>query len=177
MIDALIGSFTIFDAIVFAVVTMSALMALSRGFMRELATLSALFFASIAAYFARLYFRDKVADLLPEDQTEYIADLIVIGLSFLIVYVIVRSLAGKFTSLIQGSDGVGMIDRLTGFVFGIFRGLALPFLFAWLILTTVPPEAVPEMVTASASYSYFETAARALNGTLPEIAAQAAPID
>lgn len=163
MIDALIGSFTVFDAIVFAVVILSALMALSRGFMRELATLAALFFGSVAAYFGRLYFRDTIENLLPETSHAYAADLIVVVAAFLIVYIIVRVLGGRFTNIIQKEDGVGIVDRFAGLVFGVARGLALPFLTAWFIINTAPTETLPDFISKSATYPSFERAAYALN--------------
>jgi len=173
MIDALTGSMTAFDAIVIAVVIMSALMAFSRGFMRELATLAALFFASIATYFGHALFRDRIAGFLPESVPSYSANLIVVAAAFLIVYTIVRLLAGRFTRLIQGSQGVNMVDRLTGLAFGVVRGLAFPFLAAWVFINIVPSDAIPEFISKSATYPYFESAASALNSSVPEIAAQA----
>jgi len=173
MIDALTSSLTVFDAIVFAVVLMSALMAFSRGFMRELATLAALFFASIAAYFGHRLFRDPIAGMLPDTAPDYTADLIVIAAAFLIIYTLVRVLGGRLTQLVQGADGINMVDRLVGFVFGIVRGLALPFVTAWVFINIVPSDAIPEFVSKSATYPYFERAASTLNSSVPEIAAQA----
>jgi len=169
MIDAL----TVFDAIVLAIVVLSALVALSRGFMSELATLSALFFASIAAYLGRIYFKDIIAGFLPENTAAYIADLTVIALAFIIVYVIVRMLMGRFTNLIQGPDGISTIDRLAGLLFGIIRGLAVPFLTAWLIINVIPSEAVPPFISESATYPYFERGASMLNASIPDVAEQA----
>lgn len=173
MIDALTGSMTAFDAIIIAVVIMSALMAFSRGFMRELATLGALFFASIAGYFAHLYFRDSVSAILPDSLPDITADALIIAIAFLIVYIIVRILGGRFTKLIQGPEEITMVDRLVGFAFGVVRGLALPFLLAVVFINLVPSEAVPEFVSKSASYPYFERTAAALNATVPEIADKA----
>ena len=53
MMDAL----TAFDAIVIVLLIISTLMALARGFMRELATLGAFIAALAAAYYARLFLR------------------------------------------------------------------------------------------------------------------------
>lgn len=161
---------TAFDALVAAIVIMSALMAFSRGFMRELATLSALLFASAATYFAHTFFRDKLAALLPEGVSDFSADAIVIGVSFLVVYIIVRMASGRFTQLIQGKEGVSMVDRLAGMAFGVVRGLALPFILAWGFINFVPSEAIPEFVSNSATYPHFEHAASAFNANLPDIA-------
>lgn len=173
MIDAITGSVTVFDAIVFAIVLLSALMALSRGFMRELATLSALFFASIAAYLGRLYMRDAIANFLPDTTADYVADLIVVITAFSVVYILTRMLMGKFTNLIQGPGGVNIIDRVAGLIFGVARGLAVPFVTAWLIINVIPSEAVPAYISESATYPYFERGASMLNANIPDIADQA----
>ncbi len=163
MIDALTGSMTVFDLAVFVVVILSALMGLSRGFMRELATIAALFFASIAAYFGRIYFKDTVASWMPGETPDIYADLIIIGLAFTITYLIVRVIGVHLAKLVQGVDSIGTVDRLTGLVFGVARGLALPFLTAWLILNVAPTEAVPEFISKSVTYPIFERAAAAID--------------
>lgn len=172
MFDALIDSLTVFDAIVFAVVLMSALMGFSRGFMRELATLAALFVASAATYLGYRFFGEKIASYLPENAPDFTSLAIVFSVAFLIVYILTRIVGGRFTSLIQGAEGVGMLDRMVGFVFGIARGLALPFVLAWLLIIMVPPQAVPEFISQSVTYPYFERIATSLNANIPDIAAQ-----
>ena len=166
-------SLTLFDGLVLAVVLMSALMAFSRGFMRELATLAALFVASITTYCVHIFFRDQLAALLPEGIFDFSADLIIILVVFLVVYILVRMVTGRFTKLIQGREGVNMIDRLSGLGFGVIRGLALPFIFAWLAINFIPSDVLPDFVSKSASYPYFERSASAFNASLPDFAEQA----
>ena len=166
-------SLTLFDGLVFAVVLMSALMAFSRGFMRELATLAALFVASITTYCVHIFFRDQLAALLPEGIFDFSADLIIIAVVFLVVYILVRMITGRFTKLIQGREGVNMIDRISGLGFGVIRGLALPFIFAWLAINFIPADVLPDFVSKSATYPYFERSASAFNASLPDFAEQA----
>ena len=58
-------------------------------------------------------------------------------------------------------------------IFGAARGLVLPLLATWLVINVVPSEALPDFVTKSFSYPYFENVALALNDSAPEIADQA----
>ena len=60
-------SITAFDGIALAVVVISAIMGFARGFLRELATLGAFIGALAAAYYARAFFHDDLAALLPPD--------------------------------------------------------------------------------------------------------------
>ena len=62
---------TAFDAVAILLVILSTLMALARGFLRELATLGAFIAALAAAYYARAFLRQPLADLLPEGLPEW----------------------------------------------------------------------------------------------------------
>lgn len=172
MIDALTGSMTAFDLAVIAVIILSALMGLSRGFMRELGTIAALFFASLAAYFGRLYFRDSVAGILPETMPSFYADIIIIAIAFIVTYIIVRTLGARFSKMVQGAGEITMVDRLTGGVFGVVRGLALPFIFAWFLPYIAPTSALPDFISKSATYPYFERAVAAMGVTADDLADQ-----
>jgi len=170
MIETAINSFTLFDVISLVVILMSALMALSRGFMRELATMAALIAAIAAAFFGRNLLSSRVAELLPPETAAWVADLVVVAGAFLVVYVIARFLGGRATRLIQGAEGVSIVDRLAGFVFGAARGGAALVFLAWLMITIVPSDRVPEFISESASYPIFEQAAAGLNTGAPLLA-------
>lgn len=170
MINTLISNFTPFDAIVIFVIIMSALMALSRGFMRELATMAALIAAIAAAFFGRQLLREQLSGWLPETFAAWSADAIIIGLAFLITYVFARFAAGRITGLIQGTEGVTIVDRLAGMVFGAARGGAAVVFLAWLMITIVPSDRVPEFISESATYPVFERAAASLNANAPRVA-------
>lgn len=75
MTETVFSSLTAFDAIAILVVIMSGLMALSRGFMRELATMAALIAAIAAAFFGRELLREQIAQRLPETVAAWTADL------------------------------------------------------------------------------------------------------
>ena len=172
MIDALTGSMTVFDLLVIVVVLLSALIGLARGFLRELATIAAIFFASIAAYFGRLYFRESVDNMLPDTTPAYYADCIIIALAFIVTYLIVRTLGGQLSKLVQGTGDITIVDRLAGLFFGVARGMAVPFLLAWLILNIAPANAVPDIIAKSATYPFFERAAGAIDVNAADIVDQ-----
>ena len=80
---------TVFDAIVVVLLIVSTLMALSRGFMRELVTMGAFIAAIAAGYYARRFFRDDLAGLLPEGTADWVPDVILFVGLFLIVYILI----------------------------------------------------------------------------------------
>ena len=170
MIETIGSTFTLFDGAALAIILLSALMALSRGFMRELAALGALMAAIAAAYFGRNLFRDQIAGLLPDGTTDRAADLIVILGAFTVVYLFARLVGGRLTRLVQGVEGVSIVDRLAGLVFGAARGGAAMVFMAWLMMNIVPSDRVPGFISDSATYPVFERAATALNANAPRIA-------
>ena len=80
---------TAFDAVAIVIVIVSTLMALARGFMRELATLGAFIAAIAAAFFARKFFVGTLEAMLPADSPAWMPDAIIFVMVFLIVYVAV----------------------------------------------------------------------------------------
>ncbi len=171
MNDALASPLTAFDAIVVTVVILSALMALARGFLRELATLGAFIAAIAAAYYARLYFRDDLAGLLG-DGPVWVADTITLAVAFLGVYVVIAWLGARLSKNIQGLEGVGLIDRVAGLGFGVARGLVAMVFAVLLITQAVDADDVPAWIAEARLFPYLSGGADALRGAAPGIAGQ-----
>ncbi len=122
-----IGSyvFTGFDVVVLLICLISLLMAASRGFARELVSLLALVIAGAVALFVFGRFRFAAQGFItPSWLADGALGLGSFGLAFLLV---VFLLSGVVKSL-KGKD-IGLIDRLLGAGFGVFRGLIIASLF------------------------------------------------
>ena len=173
MIDGILGSYTAFDAVLAIVIILSALMSLARGFMRELATFGALFIAIIGALVAFVLLREPVGSLIPEDgPSELIVDLFVLVTGFVVVYIIIKALAEKLTAIIQGTDGITVVDRIAGLIFGLARGYGVAVFSVWLLLNAIPVKNIPDTVTEAASFPALQETANAINGLLPGIASR-----
>jgi len=117
--------FTGFDVVVLLICLISLLMAASRGLAREIVSLLALIIAGAIALFIFGRFRFAAQDFI---QPSWLADgalgLGSFGLAFLLIVFllsgVVKSLKGK---------KIGLIDRLLGAGFGVFRGLIIASLF------------------------------------------------
>jgi membrane protein required for colicin V production len=123
----------ILDGVVIAVVLISALLAMFRGFVREVLSIAAWVAAAILAY---LFYED----LLPY-LSEYVDNRsIAVGLSaagiFLVSLIVVSLITMKISDYVMDSP-VGVLDRLLGFAFGAARGLLLVVVavifFNWLV--------------------------------------------
>lgn len=163
----MMGALTAFDAIVIVLLILSTVMAFARGFMRELATLGAFIAALAAAYYARLFLRDTVVRFLPEDTPAWLPDLVLFLSFFLLVYVIVAWFGANLSRSIQGVEGVGFLDRITGAAFGFARGAVVLVFFVFLLRMALDQDRIPEWIRTAQTYSMLESGADYVEESAP----------
>ena len=168
MMDAL----TIFDAIVIVLLIISTLMALARGFMRELATLGAFIAALAAAYYARLFRRDSLSSLMPGTAPDWLPDLILFIGVFLLVYIAVAWFGANLSKSIQGAEGVSVFDRVAGAVFGFARGAVVLIFFVFLMRMALDHDRIPEWIREAQAYPLLENGAVYVERYAPEVGGQ-----
>lgn len=166
MMDAI----TAFDAIVVVLLILSTLMAFARGFMRELATLGAFIAALAAAYFANKYLHAAFTRFLPEDTAPWLPSLILFLAFFLLVYVIVAWFGANLSRSIQGVEGIGLLDRVTGAAFGFIRGAVILVFFVFLLRMALDQDRIPEWIRTAQSYPLLESGADYVAESAPELA-------
>ncbi len=149
--------FTIIDAVVAGVIIVSALLAYSRGLVREGMAIVGWVAAAVLAFM----FAPKVVPLVKEIPVlgEYLADsceLSVIA-SFAAVFalalVVVSLFTPVFSSLVQRS-ALGGLDQGVGFLFGVLRGILLVAI-AFFVYETVATSQTFPMVDDSRSAKVF----------------------
>jgi membrane protein required for colicin V production len=165
---------TAFDAVAIVIVIVSTLMALARGFMRELATLGAFIAAIAAAFFARRYFVDQLDGLLPAGSPDWMPDAIIFVVVFLVVYVAVAWFGANLSRTIQGVDGIGLLDRVAGGLFGFARGGVVLVFFVYLLNLAMDRDQIPEFVTQARTYPIISAGADYLTDRAPELAERTA---
>src|SRR5215470_6007667 len=155
---------TILDIVLLGVMLVSALLAMIRGFMREILSIAAWVIAAGATLYA-------YAKLLPTAKTYFNNDIVaagvVIGGTFLLTLILVSIITVRFSDMVLDSR-IGALDRTLGFLFGLGRGLLIvvvAFLFfAWL----VPPRTQPTWVANAKSKVVLEQTGEWLKSMLPE---------
>src|SRR6266516_865510 len=154
---------TLLDIILIGVMLISALLAMIRGFMREILSIAAWAIAALVT----LYFYAK---LLPFAKSYFNNDIIaaaVVGGAFLGTLLIVSVITVRFSDMILDSR-IGALDRTLGFLFGLARGLiivVIAFLFfAWL----VPDRSQPEWVRSAKSRVVLQGTGDWLMSMLPD---------
>lgn len=134
--------FTWFDAVLLGVMLISALLALMRGFTREVLSILSWVGAAIVARVLYPVLRDTARTYFAEGE-EWVADIVLISLVFLIVLVIISVITMRISDWILDS-GVGVLDRTIGFLFGLARGLLLVVVAYLFVLWWEPPEKHPD---------------------------------
>jgi membrane protein required for colicin V production len=109
------------DAVVLAVLALSALLALSRGLVREVLSLGAWVGAILAAVWALPRVRPQVHQWLGESPW---VDPVAFALVFVISLIVLSIVARMLSNLVRGSV-IGGLDRTLGLLFGLVRGAAL----------------------------------------------------
>jgi membrane protein required for colicin V production len=155
---------TLLDIILIGVMLISALLAMIRGFMREVLSIASWVIAAAAT----LYSFTKVLPLAKSYfNNDIIATAVVLGGTFLGTLLIVSIITVRFSDMVLDSR-VGALDRTLGFLFGLARGLIIvvvAFLFfAWL----VPDRSQPEWIRSAKSRVVLQGTGDWLISMLPE---------
>jgi len=138
---------TLLDIIVLAVLLLSGLLAMIRGFVREVLSIT----AWGAAALTTLYAYQK---LLPTAKTyiasDTLATIAVVAGIFIVTLIVVSIITVRISDMILDSR-IGALDRTLGFLFGLARGfliVVVAFLFFdWL----VPAKSQPSWVSNAKS--------------------------
>lgn len=154
---------TLLDGIVIGFTLVSALLAMVRGFSREVLSIASWVAAAAAAY----YFHPLVLPYVtPYVDHPMVSLAIAAGIIFFIALIVVTVITMKIADFIIDSK-VGALDRTLGFIYGAARGLlvlavALLF-FNWLVAANPPA-----WVTDAKSRPMLESIGAWLQGILPD---------
>lgn len=128
----MVGPLTYLDAALIAIMFLSGLLAMYRGFTREVLSIVSWVAAAAAVLYFVFYHRTAAEQLVQQFHAPLVVVQIVAGAAiFLVVLVIVHLITARISDTILDSS-VGIIDRVLGFVFGAIRGFVLiviPYMF------------------------------------------------
>lgn len=185
----MIGPLSYLDVALLAVCFISALLAMYRGFAREMLSILSWVVAFAATFYAIIDpekyggkrggglgsgFATSIAeDLAKQIQMPVqIAQIAVGAIIFLIVLIIVHLITARVSDSILDSR-VGMIDRILGFIFGAARGfilIVIPFmLYEAFVVDPKNPESAWPWVRQSQSLPYIQSAGNSIKTVLIRI--------
>jgi membrane protein required for colicin V production len=113
----------ILDFILIGIMAVSGLLALARGFTREVLSLIAWGLAAVAAFFA-LKQQPLLDAVTPYVDKPILAQIAVGAIAFILTLIIVSVISVKLSDKVVDSS-VGAFDRTLGFIYGLARGLVL----------------------------------------------------
>jgi membrane protein required for colicin V production len=155
---------TILDGILIFVMLVSAVLAMIRGFTREVFSIASWVVAALVTY---LYWED----LLPFVK-EYIADknlslgATVAGL-FFVTLIVVSLITMRISDLILDSRA-GPLDRTLGFIFGAVRGLLLVVIAVLFLNFFIAPDRQPVWIAEAKSKPWLDSIGSDILNRLPE---------
>src|SRR6478672_4170039 len=155
---------TLLDLILLVVMLISALLAMVRGFMREVLSIASWAAAALLTLYAYPRLKPVVLQYFSND---IVASAITVGGVFLGTLLLVSVITIKISDTILDSR-IGALDRTLGFLFGLARGLVIVVVafifFDWL----VPARSQPEWVKNAKSLVVLKKTGDTLMSMLPE---------
>lgn len=154
---------TLLDGILVGFTLVSAMLAMVRGFSREVLSIASWAAAAIAAY---LFYPQVVPYVAPYIDNDQLAMAAAAAIVFFVALIIVTLITMKIADFIIDSR-VGALDRTLGFLYGAARGILVVavglLFFNWLVGTNQPG-----WVANAKSRPLLETIGQKLQSILPD---------
>jgi len=155
---------TLLDIVLIVVMLISGLLAMVRGFMREVLSITAWILAAAAT----LYSYSKLLPLAKQYfNNDIVATVAVVGGVFLITLLVVSVLTIRISDMVLDSR-VGALDRTLGFLFGLARGLIIVVVAFQFFIWLVPDRSQPEWVRSAKSRVVLTSTGNWLMSMLPD---------
>ena len=155
---------TLLDVILIGVMLISAILAMIRGFMREILSIAAWVIAALATLYA-------YGKLLPYAKAyvnnDIIAAAAVVAGTFLLTLLVVSVATVRFSDMVLDSR-VGALDRTLGFLFGLARGLLIVVVAFLFFVWLVPSKTQPGWVANAKSKVVLQSTGDWLMSMLPD---------
>lgn len=158
-----VAGFNLVDLIVVAVILLSGLFALARGFVKEVLSIV----SWVGAVFATLHGYNIIDAFVRQFiESPMIAMAIAGGGLFLVTLFMLSFVSGLVANRVRGS-AVGSVDRSLGFVFGLVRGFVLVSIAYLALSWALPPEEQPKWVRAAKTMPLMAQGAALLSAAAP----------
>jgi membrane protein required for colicin V production len=155
---------TILDLVLLAVMLISGLLAMVRGFMREILSIAAWGAAALVTLYA-------YAKLLPTAKTYFnqdtVASVVVVAGTFIATLIVVSIITVRISDMILDSR-IGALDRTLGFLFGLARGLLIVVVAYQFFVWLVPDKQRPDWITTAKSRMVLQGTGEWLMALLPD---------
>ncbi|HEY0848892.1 MAG TPA: CvpA family protein [Bradyrhizobium sp.] len=152
------------DIVLLGVMLISGLLALVRGFMREILSIAAWGAAALVTLYS-------YAKLLPTAKgyfgNDTIALVAVVAGTFIGTLIVVSVITVRISDMILDSR-IGALDRTLGFLFGLARGLLIVVVAYEFFIWLVPEKQRPDWIQQAKSRAVLDASGEWLKGLLPD---------
>lgn len=155
---------TIFDGIVIGVTLFSAVLAMVRGFSREVLSIASWVGSVAAAYYLYPLLLPYAKNYTTDDRIAIAASA---GIIFLLALIVISFITSRIADFIIDSR-IGALDRTLGFLFGAARGILLLVVAVAFWNWLVDVRSQPEWVTQAKSKPFLDTLVARLEAVLPD---------
>jgi membrane protein required for colicin V production len=153
------------DLGVLGVILLSALLAFSRGLVREVLSIGAWVAAALATIYGLPHLRDIARGYI---TVPLVADAVT-GVAIFVVTLIVCAALSHLVARNVRASGLGAVDRSLGLLFGVARGMVLVcFAYLALVWAMPKPEDQPDLVKNAHTLKYVAEGADILRSLLPK---------
>ncbi len=166
----MLGPLTYLDAGLIAIALISGLLAMYRGFAREVLSIVS-WIVAVAALGYFVFFHKPAAEQLAQQfhVPTIIAQVVTGAIIFLLVLIVVHLITARISDSILDSR-IGMIDRILGLGFGVLRGfLVVMILFMFYEEFSPEPKNQYAWVREAKSASMLRQAGRPIKGILTNL--------
>jgi len=155
---------TIFDGIVIGVVLFSAVLAMVRGFSREVLSIASWAGSVAAAYYLYPLLVPYVMNYTDDPRIAMAGSA---GIIFLIALIVISFITSRIADFIIDSR-IGALDRTLGFLFGAARGLLLLVVAVAFWNWLIDVRQRPDWVNNSKSKPFLDSLVLKLEAVLPQ---------
>ena len=152
------------DIGVAAIIVISGLLALVRGFVKEMLSIGAWVGAAVAALYAFPYVQPYTRQLI---SVQIAADATAGVGVFVVTLIILSGITHWIASHVRQSH-FSKFDRALGFFFGLLRGAVVVCLLWLLVNWMIEPSKQPKWITEAQSLPLIKTGANMLAALVPE---------
>jgi membrane protein required for colicin V production len=154
---------TLLDGILVGFTLVSAMLAMVRGFSREVLSIASWIAAAAAAY---LFYKPVVPYVQPYIQNDKIAMGAAAGIVFIVALIVVTIITMKLADWIIDSR-IGALDRTLGFLYGAARGI-LVVAIGLMFFNWLAGDRAPAWIASAKSRPLLESIGTKIESMLPE---------
>jgi membrane protein required for colicin V production len=154
---------TLLDGILVGFTLVSAMLAMVRGFSREVLSIASWAASAAAAFF---FYKPVLPYVQPYIDNDKIAMAAAAGIVFIIALIVVTVITMKIADFIIDSR-IGALDRTLGFLYGAARGI-LVVAVGLLFFNWLAGDKAPAWIEAAKSRPLLESVGAKLESLLPE---------